>query len=192
MRRDRGISAGAQKNAHELDERGIHVGLLLVRDFARLAVGALDESHPHAKRVQPVDVARRALETGLNHRADIAVPDVPHGLEHLEREIGVRRTLHVDSNEEAALGRRVEDAAEVVDAGRAIHVQAELREFQRDVASDAGMFDRGDRVEVAARGHGGLVRRGHALAEEVEGHHQALLFDLARGVDGFRRRFRRR
>ena len=79
----------------------------------------------------------RSHQVRLQHHADVAVALPPDRLEDLQRDVGVRRVLHVDAHEEAVLGRRIEDAAQVVDAGRAIDVEAELRQLERHVALDA-------------------------------------------------------
>ena len=82
--------------------------------------------------------------------------------------LGVRRILHVDAHEELVAAGRVEDAPQVVDAGGAVDVEAELGQLQRDVALDARRDDHVDEPHVLARGRGGFLDVLHALAEVVE------------------------
>ena len=74
----------------------------------------------------------------MQHDAHAAVAVAPHGLEDLERGLGVLRALHVDADEELEPVAGREDAAQVVHADGAVDVEAELRELERDVALDTG------------------------------------------------------
>ncbi len=69
--------------------------------------------------------------------------------------------------------------------GRAVDVDAELRELQRDVALDAGRDDDVDEPEVLARGGVGFLERADALAEVVERQQHAARLERARAADGF-------
>ena len=59
---------------------------------------------------------------------------LPQRFEDLERDLGVRRVLHVDAHEEPCVGA-VENPPEIVDGGGAVDVEAELGELQRQVAA---------------------------------------------------------
>ena len=100
--------------------------------------------------VQAPDVVRRSLQVRLDHGADVAVALPPQRVEDLERRVGVRRVLHVDAHEEPVRIGRLEDAAQVVDRGGPVDVEAELRQLERDVALDAGGDDRVDDLHVVA------------------------------------------
>ena len=78
----------------------------------------------------------------------LPMPLLPQRLEDAERGVGVRRVLHVDAHEEPVRVGRLEDAPHVVDRGRAVDVEPELRELQRDVALDARGDDRVDDAHV--------------------------------------------
>ena len=173
-----------QERLHDPDVRRVHVRLALVGDGRRLLVGALHEPDARAERVHPLHVRLAARQGRLQHDAGVVVALVPHGLEHVERDVHVGRVLHVDAHEEVVRPGRVEDAAQVVEAGRPVDVQAELRELQRDVALDAGRHDAVDDRQVGARGRVGLRGVGHALAELVERDEHAARLDGARGFEG--------
>src|SRR5262249_9124736 len=108
-------------------------------------------------------------------------------LENLERHLGVRRTLHVDADEEAGRLSPIEHAAHVVDARRAIDRQSELRQLERDVAADAALDHLLHDVEVLARRGVGPWERVAALAEVVHRDEQTALLDGPRRLDGFTR-----
>ena len=125
-----------QQRLHLADECGVDVGFSLIGDGFRLLVGAFDEPHPRAERVDALDVPLGPVEVGLQHDADVPVALLPQRLEDLERRIRVRRALHVDAHEEAVGG--VKNPSHVVDRRRPIDGQSELRELERQVALDAG------------------------------------------------------
>ena len=72
----------------------------------------------------------------------------------------------------------VEDLPQVVDADRAVHVEAELRQLERQVALDARPIDRLDQLQVLARRRFGRRERRDAFAEIVERGQQPLRLDL--------------
>ena len=80
-----------------------------------------------------------AVQGRLQHDADLPVALLPQRLEDLERDVGVRRALHVDAHEEPGRLGALENLAQVVDRARLVDVEPELRELQRDVAPDAGL-----------------------------------------------------
>ena len=100
---------------------------------------------PFTSRTRAPSAFTRARSVSLRCSADcstmphVAVAQVPHRLEDVERDVDVRRVLHVDAHEEVVLLRGVEDAAQVVDRVRPVEVEAELRQLERDVALDAGL-----------------------------------------------------
>jgi hypothetical protein len=66
-----------------------------------------------------------------------------------------------------------------------IDAQAELGEFQRQVALDAGPGDRVDHSQVVLGRGVGFCHAGHAFAEIVEGLEQSLGLGRPRGGDRF-------
>ena len=95
---------------------------------------------------------------------------------------GVRRVLHVDADEELVRRRGVENAAQVVDAGRAVDVEAELRELERDVAADAGPLDLADHRRGRRASRRAASSEADALAELVERHRRAAAARAARAA----------
>ena len=87
-----------------------------------------------------------------------------------------------------ALGRR-QNLPQVVDADRAIDVEAKLRQLERQVALDASPIDGVDQLQVFARGGFGRRQRRDALAKIVERAQQSLRLYVPnrrdRVVDGF-------
>src|SRR5262249_48956541 len=75
-------------------------------------------------------------------------------------------------------------AAQVVDAARAVDIHSQLRELQREVASDARVDDRVDDVEVFARGHVGLRETAETLAKVIERNRHSARLDAFGGSDG--------
>ena len=185
MRRDRGIVPIHEQQPREADERRVHVRLRWVRDFARLVVRALDETHARAEAIEPRRVRLAAPEIRLQHRARVAIPLLPHRLEHVERDVGVRRVLHVHADEEVARHAGIEDSPQVVHAGRAIDRQPELRELQRDVARDPRGRDALHHAEVGTRRGVRFRDRADALAEIIERHAETLAFERPRDGDRF-------
>jgi hypothetical protein len=103
------------------------------------------------------------MEARLQDDAGVVVAEFPYGLEDVERRVGVGRAFHVDAHEKIALRRRCEDLAQVVDADRAIDVEPELRQLERQVALDAGAVNRLDQLQIfASGGIGGGERRGRS------------------------------
>src|SRR5205085_3401746 len=99
----------------------------------------------------------------------IAVSLLPQCLEDVERDLREGRVLHVDTHEEPVALARVEDAAQIVDAGCAIDLETELRQLERQVALDARRNDRVHQSEIRAGRGGRLVDVAYALAHGVEG-----------------------
>jgi hypothetical protein len=110
---------------------------------------------------------------------------LPQRLEDREGGVDVRRVLHVDAHEELIGLGAGEDPPEVVDAGGAVDAQPQLSELDRDVALDAGRRDPVEELEVSLRRGVRFGRRGHALAEQVEGQKHAGVLNGARGRDRF-------
>ena len=83
----------------------------------------------------------------------------------------------------------VEDAAEVVDAGGAIHGETELRELERNVPADPGRDDSVNHGEAGPRRGIGLRHRADAFPEQIECLGQPRRLDRVRRrnrvVDGF-------
>ena len=104
----------------------------------RFLVRALDEPDARAERVDALQILLAAVQRRLQHDAHLPVAVPPQRLEDLERDVGVRRVLHVDAHEEAGRLGALEDLAQVVDGARLVDVEPELRQLQRDVALDAG------------------------------------------------------
>ena len=109
---------------------------------------------------------------------------MPDRLEDLQRHVGVGGALHVDAHEEPVLDSGIENAPQVVHAGGAIDVEAELRQLHRHVALDVGQGDRLQDLAVVARGLVRLLHRGDALAEIVERQEQAAAGERPHGGDG--------
>src|SRR5262245_2476567 len=84
---------------------------------------------------------------------------------------------------------RLEDPAQVVDAGCAVDAGAKLCELQRDVPLDSRCDDDVEEPDVRACRRVGFLRRAHALTEVVERDVQPLALDAPRGVYGFFDRF---
>ena len=80
---------------------------------------------------------------------------------------------------------RIEDAAQVVDARRAVDVEPKLRQLQRHVAFDPRCTIVVEDAEVVARRQVGLGRGSRALAEVVERQEQAALGQALHGGDRF-------
>ena len=135
--REGGKRVVVEQPMRQRDVGVVHVAHPLIGDTRRLAIGALHQPHARAERVQPVDVGGAARQTGLDHGADVAMAQPPHGLEHAQRRLGVGRVLHVDADEEPVAGGRLEDAPQVVGGGRPVDVQTQLGELQREVALHA-------------------------------------------------------
>ena len=83
------------------------------------------------------------------------------------------------------LGRRIENAPEVVDTRGAIDVEPELRQLERDVALDPRIDDRLDDAAVLARRGIRFSRGLDALAEVVERQEQAAGIKAADRGDRF-------
>src|SRR5258708_37581580 len=109
----------------------------------------------------------------------------PQRLEDLERDLRVRRILHVDADEETGRFGALENLAQVVDGAGLVDVETELREFQRDVPFDAGLGDGLDDACVRPGGGFRFLEVRHALAQQVEREAHAPRFDDPRGLDGF-------
>ena len=158
VRGDRGIVAVGDQHLHHPRVRRVDIRLLRIRHRLRFAVRALDQADARAERVDAPQIAFAATQIRLQHDADLPVALLPERLEDLERDVGVARALHVDPHEKTGRLGELENLAQVVDRARAIDVEAELRQLQRDVALDARLDDGPDDVEIVAGGGDGLGR----------------------------------
>src|SRR4029450_3127267 len=108
---DGGLDALGQQQLHDVDERGIDLLLLLIRDVTRLAIGALHQAYTRAKPVQASDVVHAGRKVRLHDDARVAIALLPERLEHVEGHLRVARVFHVDSDEELVRRCAVEAAA---------------------------------------------------------------------------------
>jgi len=178
-----GVGARRDEDPHHPFERRVDLRLPLVRDRPSFGVRALHEPHADAKRVQVLKVLLAAAKRGLQHDAERPMTVPPQRVDDLQRGLRVARALHVEPDEEAGRLRPLEDPAEVLDRSRPVHVEAESRQLQRNVAVDPRSQDGVDDLEVVACRGLGLGRIRDALAQMVEGEQQPPLLDGAGRVD---------
>ena len=131
-----GIVPVVEQRLHHPHVRGVDVGLLLIRDRLRLLVRALDQPNARAERVDPrATSCFAAIQRRLQHDADVAVALLPQRLE--DRRASPRCTA--SSPCRCARRSRAGSARSRICAGcrraRAVDVEAELRQLQRDVAA---------------------------------------------------------
>ena len=185
VRGDGGIVAFGDHRLQHPRIGGVDVRLALIGDRFRFLVRALHQAHASAERVDLTEIVLAAVERALQHDANLPVAEAPQGLEDLERHLRVPRVFHVDAHEETCRLGALENLPEIVDGDRLVDVEAQLREFERDVAPDPGRDHRVDHREVVARRGVGLVEAGDALAEQVECRGHAARFDGSCRLDRF-------
>ena len=161
---------------------------MLVGQALRLLVGAFDEADPGAEIQHPRQVLFRPVQRRLQDDAHLVVAVAPQRFEDVERHFGIGRALHVDADEEPRRVGPIEDFPQVVHRAGAVHVEAELRELERNVAADAGRDDRFADLAVLARRRIRLREAGDAFAEVVERVQQAACLHRAGRLDRLGRR----
>ena len=67
---------------------------------------------------------------GLQRDPQVPVLQLPERFEHLERHVRVGSILHVQADEEPVMSGRIDDPPKVVDARRAVDVDAKLGQLQ--------------------------------------------------------------
>ena len=193
MRRDGGIRPFGEQPLREPQVGGIHIRLQLIRDALRLAIRAFDQPDARAQRVHALEILlgavagttaarRRRCGARASRRSRRCRASHPCSAE-------LSMSMRTKNPHRSAA---VENLPQVVDADRAIDVEAELRQLERQIALDAGPIDRFDQLQILARGGFGRRERRDALAEIVERAQQALRLDLREPPRSHRRRFRRR
>jgi hypothetical protein len=121
----------------------------------------------------------------LQRQPDVPVFLLPQRLEDLQCHVRVVRVLHIHADEEPVLTGWNQNAPEIINAGRAIDVDAKLRQFQRNVALDARRHDHVDEPDVFLCCRGGFVNRPDALAQVVEREQHPAFLQQAGVADGF-------
>ncbi len=179
-----GVVALIEHHPHQRRVRRIHIRLVLVRDVLGFFVSALDEANARSKRQDVFEILLRAKQRRLQHDANLAMTLLPQCFEDIERHLRIRRALHVDADEEPRRIRPGEDLPDVVHRARAIDVEAELRQLERDVPADAGGDDRLADLAILARGGVGVRKAAHAFAQVIERDEQAACLHGASGVKG--------
>ena len=140
-----------QQQLHHAHEGRIDVGLPLIGDRP----GSLYA--PFTSRMRTPSAITRRTSSSLRFSAAwsttpmFGMPCCHSVSKIVERHLRIRRALHVDADEELVALGRLEDAAQIVDAGGAIDVESELRQLERDVAADARRDDRRRSSQVLAR-----------------------------------------
>ncbi len=114
--------------------------------------------------IERFDVLRRAEQIRLDGDADARALRA-RALEELDRRIDVRRSLHVDPDEVAALLGALDQAIHVALAQPAIEIEAELRRLDRDVRVEPGRLDLVEHLEIVLRDLLELLRLRQVLAE---------------------------
>jgi hypothetical protein len=188
---DCGVVAVIEQRLHQRHECLVDFGLVLIGDSLRLQVRALHEANARTQMIDARHVVRRSHQHRLQDNSDVAIALAPERLEDLQRHIRIRRILHVDPDEEAVLRGGLEDAPQVIDRGRPIDVQAQLRQLDRHIALDARPHDGVEDAQVLARGSIGFLCRRGALTEIIERDEQPLVLDAANGRNGLIDRFAR-
>ena len=187
VRRDGRVVSLGEKPLDQPHVRRVHFRFPLIRDLLRLLIGPFDQPDPGFERHYPPGVLVGSIEIGLQDDAHVAVALAPEGLEDLQRDIGIPRALYVDPNEEPFVA--IEELAEVVDRACAVHVEAKLRQLQRQIAADARLQDRADDPQVLPRRVVGFGKAANILAEVIERVEEVSSLDLPGGGDGLRRGF---
>jgi len=165
---ERRVGPVAQQPLHEPAIAGVHLALGRESDLGRLVVGALAEPHARTLRDEPLDVVGAAPQIGLDDGAHLGRrrPQLAH---EGQRRLGLRAVLHVHAHEGPDVGRLRRDAFHVLPAERWVHVEAHLRQLQADVAVQAALRQRAQRLDVTRRGFPRRRGRGHGFAEDVQG-----------------------
>ena len=183
VRRDRGEASGRERALDQPRVGRVDVLLLGVRDRLRLEVGALDEAEVRLELEQRLEIGRRAVEVGLQHRADVLVALLAEAAVDAQRRVDVERLLHVEPDEVAAGGGVRDELADVRARELLVEGEAEVRQLQRDV--DAQLLG-GDAVEdlpVGVDDGAGLGLVLDALAEQGRIREQALVVEPAEHDD---------
>ena len=191
VRRNGGVVPGGEQGLEHPCKGGVDVRLVLPGNAFRLAVRALDEADADPERVQPFQIALTAQQRRLQHGADLMVAVMPQRLDDLERRLGVRGALHVDTDEEPGRLGAFEDLAHVVDGRRGIDIEPELGELERHVPLDAGLDHGVEQLDVLPRGGVGGFHGRDALPQQVEREQDMPLLEPLRRGDRLVDRFAR-
>ena len=103
---------------------------LLMRDALGFLIRAFYEPDARAERVHSGEILLASVQRRLEHDADLPVLLLPQRLEDFERDLGVRRVLHVDPHEKTGRLGAVEHFSQIVDGAGLVDVEAELSQFQ--------------------------------------------------------------
>ena len=114
-------------------------------------VGALDDPDRGAERDQRLDVLGGAVADTPESRSPMRAVFARACAIQLEGRIDVRRALHVDPQEVAALLGPLDQPIEVALAQRAIEIEPELRRLDGDLRVEPGRRDLVQHVEVVLR-----------------------------------------
>jgi hypothetical protein len=140
------------------------VGLSGKRDVWRLEIRAFHQPDGRSQRQERLEVFLRAMQVRLNRDTD-GRGTLARALEQVERAIDIRRALHVDPHEAAALTGPLDQAQKILKTALRIEIQPQLRRLHRNLGVEAGLPDPVQRFEVMTGDVGGLVCARHVLAQ---------------------------
>src|ERR687893_164553 len=147
---------------------------VLVGDLARLVVDALAQAHRDPGLDEAADVLQAAPHVGLDHGPHVLVPAAQID-DHLQRDAGIRRVLHVHPDEAAPGSRILDDLLQVRPAQLLAQREPEAGELHRDPRAEVMFVQRVYHLFVVAELSGGVGLALGALPEQVYGGDAALL-----------------
>ena len=183
-----GINAIGQQIAGEFQVAPVHIALPRKGHGSRFEVSSFAQADADFRGAELFDIRLAAIQVGLNDDAHRAVAGVQR-VYQVERAICVVARLHIDADEAGEFGGASHELSYIGQALLPGKIEAELSEFERNAALDTVAMDGVEGPQVDVAGFGGFFQGGHAFAEVVEGHGDALGVEFAGDRQGLIERF---